>query len=108
MNCPTCGAAGAYIGFRVVECPSNRCMHYVPPKGVRVGSIDLTFNPPAAPARVRFVHVTAGSSDHQNIYQLYPGDRGRMFSFAPVCGFYPDPKGDWELVSFSDDGAYWY
>lgn len=28
MNCPECGAVGAYVGLIMVECPSATCRHY--------------------------------------------------------------------------------
>lgn len=30
MKCPLCGADGAYVGLRVVECPNPDCKHHKP------------------------------------------------------------------------------
>ncbi len=27
-KCPTCGTAGAYIGFSSIECPNRTCEHF--------------------------------------------------------------------------------
>lgn len=35
MTCPTCGSAGAYVGFTEVECSNARCVHHKPVAAVK-------------------------------------------------------------------------